>query len=191
MKTFILLLFLTGSLMIPMGLSSAESEDQSSKNNSASSQYGTLSFVDYSSATGEGIGQQTSDFVHKSKELLKEQRQETLASIKETHAKIHDTSIQEKKTITEQRKNEMTAIKEKSHTETQQFQTLFKDFRNSVIELGHGKGSGSNQDGNTTSKINNKASIDQILSGITHTSNSSALYEHVNRSTSNHSHGKH
>jgi hypothetical protein len=124
----ILLLFLTSTLVLPLGFSGARATDQSTVTNQTNS-------------TLTNIGQQISDFVHKANMLFHQERAENIEAIKECHMKIQNATSDNRTQITEECHATIKTIKEKYKDERKQFQDIFKQFRDMIIMLRHdGKG---------------------------------------------------
>jgi hypothetical protein len=141
--------FLASILVVPIGYSNAEMEDQTNS---------TVS-VNATASTQENVGQQVSNFVHQATAQFKQQKDETHNAIKECREKIKDATPDTKSQVADECHKKLQSIKEKYKEERQQFQELFKKFRESVITLRHEtNGTLSNHDNDTAIKqINNDA----------------------------------
>jgi hypothetical protein len=121
------LVFLASVLVVPLGYSNAEMENQTNS---------TLS-VNATVSAQENIGQQVSDFVHQAIDQFKQQKNETRNAIKDCREKIRDATSDMKSQVADECHKNLQAINEKYKDERQQFQELFKKFRESVITLRH------------------------------------------------------
>ncbi len=137
------LVFLTGILVVPLGYSNAEMENQT--NSTETSENMTASV---NATSQENIGQQISEFVHQATEQFKQQRNETLNAIKDCREKIRDATPDMKSQVADDCHKNLQTIKEKYKDIRQQFQDLFKRFRENITTLRHG--------GNDTSSTHDK-----------------------------------
>jgi len=122
------LVFLTSVLVVPLGYSNAEMEDQTNS---------TLS-VNATASSQENVGKQVSDFVHQAIAQFKQQKDETRNAIKECREKIKDATHDMKSQVADECHKNLQSINEKYKDERLQFQELFKKFRESVITLRNG-----------------------------------------------------
>lgn len=145
MKTSsILFLFLTSTLVLPLGFSGALADDQSTDTNQTSSgtnQTGTESNQTSINATSlaatENMGMQISDFVHNATALFQQQRAETIQAIQDCHQKMKTATSENRTQIIDECHATMNAIREKYKDARNQFQDLFKEFRENIIVLRH------------------------------------------------------
>jgi hypothetical protein len=119
------LVFLASVLVVPLGHSNAEMENQTNS---------TIS-VNATASAQENIGQQVSDFVHQATDQFKQQKDETRNAIKDCREKIKDATPDTKSQVADECHKNLQSIKEKYKEERQQFQELFKNFRESIITL--------------------------------------------------------
>lgn len=119
------LVFLAGVLVVPIGYSNAQMESQTSSNAS----------VNASASGQENVGQQISDFVHQAIAHFKQQREDTHNAIKECREKIRDATPETKSQVADECHKKLQSINKKYKEERQQFQELFKKFRESIISL--------------------------------------------------------
>ncbi|MBI3639431.1 MAG: hypothetical protein HY223_03860 [Thaumarchaeota archaeon] len=136
------LIFLSSVLVVPLGYSNAEMENQNESQtaeNETSSQTGEneTASVNASASAQENIGQQVSDFVHQATDQFKQQKNETRNAIKDCREKIKDATNDTKSQVADECHKNLQLIKEKYKDERQQFQELFKKFRESIIILRH------------------------------------------------------
>ncbi|HET6458438.1 MAG TPA: hypothetical protein VFG24_06135 [Nitrosopumilaceae archaeon] len=145
------LIFLASVLVVPLGYSNAEMENENNSQtgenetssqtdeNETSSQTdeNETTIVNASSSAQENIGQQVSDFVHDATDQFKQQKNETRNIIKECREKIKDATNDTKSQVVDECHKKLQSIKEKYKDERQQFQELFKKFRQNIITLRH------------------------------------------------------
>lgn len=125
----VLIIILSSALIVPIGYSHAENENQTDTNQTSTNQTNT-------NQTGKvNIGQEISDFVHNSNQLFKNQKAETLAAVKEYHEKLQNATSDTRDQIKQEFKSKMQSIREKYQDARKQFQEVFKQFREDVIVL--------------------------------------------------------
>lgn len=125
MKTSsIVLLFLTSTLVLPLGFSGAHATDQPTVTNQTNS-------------TLTNIGQQISDFIHTANTLFQQERAENIEAIKECHMKMQNATSVNRTQIADECHATIKTIKEKYKEERKQFQDIFKQFRDMIIMLRH------------------------------------------------------
>ena len=151
-------IFLLGVLVVPLGYSNAEIENQNESQtdeNETGSQSGEneTASVNASASLQENIGQQVSDFVHDATDQFKQQKNETINAIKDCREQIKNAANDTKSQVAADCHKKILAINEKYKDERQQFQELFKKFRNSIIILRHERNDmSSNHDNDTAIK---------------------------------------
>ena len=122
---WLLVVFLSSILVIPLSYSNAEMENDTNSTTS----------INATASEQDDIGQQVSEFVHQAIIQFKQQRNETLAAIKDCREKIKDATPDMKNQVVNECHKTRLAIKEKYKDERQQFQDLFKRFRENIITL--------------------------------------------------------
>lgn len=136
MKTVsILLLSLTATIILPLSLSGVQATDQPDTNQTGSGDNNTITNIMGNST--ENIGQEISDFVHNATAVFKQQRNETIQAIKNCHEQMKTATSDNRTQITDECHSTLDAIKEKYQDMRNQFQELFKQFRDSIITLKH------------------------------------------------------
>lgn len=116
------LVFLASILSVPLSYSNAEMENQT---NSTTSVNSTASVQD-------NIGQQVSDFVHQATDQFKQQKNETLNAIKDCREKIMNATSDMRSQVADECHKNIQSITAKYKDERQQFQQLFKRFREDI-----------------------------------------------------------
>lgn len=142
MKTgSILLLFLTSTLVLPLGFSAHADDQSTDTNQTTSNQTGTTTnqtaINQTSSVPTENIGLQISSFVHNATALFQQEKAENIQAIKECHQKMQNATSENRTQIIDDCHATMTAIREKYQDARTQFQQLFKQFRANIIVLRH------------------------------------------------------
>lgn len=131
------LVFLAGILAVPLGYSNAEMENQ------------TNSTIQVNATDAQdNIGQQVSDFVHQATDQFKQQKNETLDAIKDCREKIMNATSDMKNQVEGDCHKNLQSITAKYKDVRQQFQELFKRFRENIKTL--------RQEVNDTSSNNDK-----------------------------------
>lgn len=119
-------IFLAGILTVPLGYSNAEIENQTNS-----------TMYENSTISQNNIGQQVSDFVHQATIQFKQQKNETLNAIKDCREKIKSATPDMRSQIYDECHKNIQAIKEKYKDTRQQFQELFKRFKEDIKTLRH------------------------------------------------------
>lgn len=133
MKTSpLFLLFLTATLVVPLGFFGVQANAQSTDANESNTSTNPTN-----SSSAENIGQQISNFVHNATAIFKQQRDETIQAIKDCREKAQNATADNRTQIMNDCHTTLTAIKEKYQDIRNQFQELFKQFRDSIITLRH------------------------------------------------------
>src|SRR5207245_1905502 len=127
------MILLASSLVMPSGFSYAEDSKETDSSNKTSPNMS----LNESSANETNIGQQVSDFVHKAIADFKQQREDTLNTMKDCSAKLQNATSDEKDKIREDCKTNLQSIREKYKDERKHFQELFKEFRDDIRVLMH------------------------------------------------------
>jgi predicted RND superfamily exporter protein len=130
--------FLVSILVVPLGYSNAEMENQTNS---------TIP-VNATASVQDNIGQQISDFVHQATDQFKQQKNETLNAIKDCREKIKNATPEMKSQVADDCHKNLQSITIKYKDERQQFQELFKRFRENIKTL--------RQEANDTSSNNDK-----------------------------------
>lgn len=136
--SFLLLLILTSTLIVPLGFYPARADDQSNDTgtNNANQTGAESHGPGQSNATGSyGIGLEVSSFVHNATAIFQQQRNETLQAIKDCRQQMQNASSENRTQIADQCHSTMTAIREKYQALRDQFQQLFRQFRENMMIL--------------------------------------------------------
>ncbi len=151
----VLLLFLTATLAVPLGFSGVQADDQSTNANQTGANQTLMNPVNASST--ENVGQQVSDFVHNATAIFKQQRDETIQAIKDCREKAQNATGDNRTQIMSECHTTLSTIRDKYQDVRNQFQELFKRFRDSIITLRHheeGLGASDQDRDNAIKKIN-------------------------------------
>ena len=132
------LIFLAGMLVVPLGYSNAEMENQTN----------STIFANSTTSVQDNIGQQVSDFVHQATIQFKQEKNETLNAIKDCREKIKSATPDVRNQVSDECHKNIQTIKEKYKDTRQQFQELFKRFKEDIKTLRH--------ESNDTSSNNDK-----------------------------------
>lgn len=141
--------------MLPLGFYHARADDQSNYtragddnqtnsddhsdhqvergDNQTGTENGTAS--QYNATVSSGIGLEISNFVHNATALFQQQRNETLQAIKDCRQQLNGTAPENRTQIVDQCHSTLAAIKEKYQAARQQFDLLFRQFRESMMTL--------------------------------------------------------
>ncbi len=137
----VLLLFLTSTLVLPLGFSGVQADDQSTNANQTSSDANQTMSFGFSNQTNpaatENIGLQISYFVHNATALFHQEKTENIQAIKACHQKMQNTTSENRTQIIDECHATMNTIREKYQDARMQFQELFKQFRKNIIVLRH------------------------------------------------------
>ena len=159
----ILFLFMTSTLIISLGFSDMQASGLSTNTNQTNSGTnqtdaitnqtltnstlaGNNQTYNISNQTGinavnstatENIGQQISSFVHSATSLFQQQRNETIQAIQDCHQKMRTATSDNRTQIIDECQTTLNAINEKYQDVRNQFQVLFKQFRENIITLRH------------------------------------------------------
>ena len=129
------LVFLASILSISFGYSHAEMENQT---NSTISVNSTAPIpVNATTSVPDNIGQQISDFIHQATYDFKQQKNETLNAIKDCREKIQNATSDMRSQVADECHKNIQSITAKYKDERQQFQQVFKRFREDVKTLRH------------------------------------------------------
>ncbi|MDE1818902.1 MAG: hypothetical protein KGI19_09920 [Thaumarchaeota archaeon] len=122
------LLFLGSILIVPMGYSNAQLENPTN----------STALVNSTAFAQENIGQQVSDFIHQATDQFKQQKNETLNAIQDCREKIRNATSDMRNQVADDCHKSLQSINLKYEDERQQFQELFKRFREDVKTLRQG-----------------------------------------------------
>ncbi len=137
---------LLGILLLAVLVSSILAPRAFSDDNEEKDLHGKLAFDQFSNKANSGlsfggfsdqttnIGQQISSFVHQAIILFKQQKVEAIKTIKECHEMVKQASPENRKQVQQVCHAKIKAIKEQFQDERKEFQELFKQFRQNIIE---------------------------------------------------------
>ncbi len=153
------LVFIAGIIAVPLGYSNAEMENQTNTTETSANMTTSVNAT-------ENIGQQVSAFVHEANDQFKQQRNETISAIKDCREKIRNATPDMRSQVASECHQNLVTIKDKYKDVRQQFQELFKRFRDSIIVLRHEANTTSSQDKDDAIKKINDDVARNGLSGL-------------------------